>query len=55
MEEKSLIPKKVTILDKIKEILNKITGYKEGKRFIIDTEPKLRKYTEIELMRLSTI
>lgn len=55
MEEKSLIPKKVIILDKMKEILNKITGYKEGKRFILDTEPKLRKYTEIELMKLASI
>ena len=55
MEEKGLIPKKVTILYKMKEIFNRITGYKEGKRFIIDTEPKLRKYTEIELMRLASI
>ena len=39
MEDKSLIHKKVTILSKIKEMLSKITGYKEGKRFTLDTEP----------------
>lgn len=54
MEEKGLVPKKVTILDRIKEMLGKITGYKEGKRFILDTEPKLKKYTEIELMKIAS-
>ncbi len=55
MNERGLIPKRVTILDKIKEIIEKITGYKEGKRFILDTEPKLRKYSDIELMKLASV
>ena len=55
MKEKSLTTKKVTMSNKIKRILNKIIGFKEGERFILDTEPKLRSYTEIELNRLALI
>lgn len=55
MPNKSLILRKTTLLDKIKALLGKVTGYQEGKRFILDTEPVLRKYTEIELMKLASI
>jgi len=36
-------------------IFKKIYGYRDGKRFIIDTEPVLKKYTDIELMRIASI
>lgn len=53
-DEKGLVSRKVTILDRITAIVRKFTGYREGKRFIVDTEPKLRKYTDIELMKLAS-
>lgn len=55
MKEGSLITRKQTLLDKVKKMIRKVTGYKEGKRFILDTEPKLRKYTEIDVMKIASI
>ena len=54
-EENKLLPKKITIIDKLKNVFRKIMGYQEGKRFIIDTEPVLKKYTDINLMKLASI
>lgn len=47
--------KKITIADKIKIALRKVMGYREGKKFTIDTKPICRKYSDIELMKLATI
>lgn len=54
-EENKLLPKKITIIDKIKNAFRKMIGYQEGKRFIIDTEPELKNYTDINLMKLALI
>ena len=53
--EDKLLPKKITIIDKIKNRFRKIMGYQEGKRFITDTEPILKKYTDINLMKIANI
>lgn len=47
--------KRINIVDKIKTIFRKFMGYKEGKKFTIDTEPIYKKYTDIELMKLATV
>lgn len=39
---------------KLSNIWKKIYGYKEGKRFIIDAEPILKEYTELELMKIAS-
>ena len=43
-EENSL--KKITKLDKIKKSLLTLLGYKEGKKFMIDTQPYIKEYDE---------
>lgn len=50
LAEKRLF-KRIGVIDKIKKIL----GYREGKKFIIDTKPKIKNYSEIELMNIATI
>ena len=56
MENKnSNVPKKISFMDKIKAGIRKVMGYKEGTKFIIETEPVFRKFTEIELMKLAVI
>jgi len=50
-----LLPKRITIVDKIRKTIRQLLGYKEGKRFILETEPKLKKYTDIELSKLALI
>lgn len=47
------LPKKVTLYDKLKQKIRNILGYKEGKRFIIDTKPNMEEYSELRLMRLA--
>lgn len=47
------LPKKVTIYDKLKQKIRNILGYKEGKRFIIDTKPNMEEYSELSLMKLA--
>lgn len=48
-------PKKINILDKIKIKIKELLGYKEGKRFTIDVEPYIKKYSDIELMKVANI
>lgn len=56
MENKnSKYPKKTSFIDKVKVALRRFRGYKEGKKFIIETEPVFREYSEIELMKLASI
>lgn len=47
--------KKINIVDKIRTFFRKTMGYREGKKFTIDTEPIEKKYTDIELMKLAAI
>lgn len=47
------LPKKVTLYDKLKQKIRNILGYKEGKRFIIDTKPNMEEYSELRLMKLA--
>ena len=47
--------KKVGIIDKIRQKLKYILGYREGKIFIDDTEPFIRKYSDIELAKIADI
>lgn len=54
-KENKLLPKKITIIDRIKNIFRKMMGYEDGKRFMIDTEPVLKKYTDINLMKIASI
>lgn len=54
-QENKLLPKKITIIDKIKNVFIKMVGYQEGKKFMIDTEPELKKYTDINLMKIASI
>lgn len=49
------LPKKITIYDKLKQKIIDILGYKEGKKFIIDTKPKMEEYSELRLMKLANI
>ena len=53
MEQKSNLPKPITLFDKIKLSIMKAMGYKECGKFILDTEPILRNYSDIELSRLA--
>lgn len=56
MENKnSKYPKKLSFIDRIKIELKRFMGYKEGTKFIIETEPIFKKFTEIELMKLAAI
>ena len=47
--------KKVTFLDKLKNKIRDVLGYKEGHRFIEETEPYRKKYSEIELSKIANI
>lgn len=47
--------KNITIVDRIKNQLRKLMGYKEGKRFIIETEPYIKNYSEVELDKIANI
>lgn len=47
------LPKKVTLYDKLKQKIRNILGYKEGKRFLMDTEPNMEEYSELRLMKLA--
>ena len=49
------LPKKVTLYDKLKQKIRNILGYKEGKKFIIDTKPNMEEYSELRLMRLANV
>ena len=52
-EETSL--KKISIWDKIKNSLKEFFGYREGKEFLIDTQPYIKEYSEIELTNIANI
>lgn len=47
--------KNTTFIDKIRNKLRKLTGYKEGKKFIIETEPYMKNYSDIELANIANI
>ena len=47
--------KKFSKWDKIKKSLKAFWGYKEGKKFVIDTQPYIKEYNEIELANISNI
>ncbi len=49
------LPKKMSFLNKIKNAIYKKFGYREGEKFIIDTKPTFKKYTQIELMKVASI
>lgn len=49
------LPKKVGVIERIRNSIRRKLGYREGKRFIIDTKPKIREYSEIKLMKIATI
>lgn len=49
------LPKKITIYDKLKQKIIDVLGYKEGKKFIIDTKPNMEEYSELRLMKLANI
>lgn len=54
MEQKNnLLPKKITLFDKIKNNIMKAMGYKECGKYILDTEPILKKYSVIELSKIA--
>lgn len=55
IENNELMPKKITFFDKIKNKLREVMGYREGKKFIIDIVPQIKKYSDIELMQLANI
>lgn len=52
-EETSL--KKISRWDKIKNSLKAFLGYREGKEFVIDTQPYIKEYSEIELANIANI
>lgn len=54
-EKEQVALREITLLDKIFLTIRKKLGYREGTEFILDVEPKLKNYSEIELMRLATI
>ncbi len=47
--------KTISKWDKIKKSLKELLGYKEGKEFLIDTQPYIKKYNEIELANIANI
>lgn len=58
MERKTteeILPKKITWFDKLKNVFRKITGFQEGSRFILDVKPKMKEYSDLELMKIATI
>ncbi len=50
-----MLPKKITWFDKVRNAIRKMTGVKEGSRFILDVKPKIKEYSDIELMKMATI
>lgn len=52
-EETSL--KKISRWDKIKNFLKGFWGYRAGKGFLIDTQPYIKEYSEIELANIANI
>ena len=52
-EETSL--KNISRWDKIKNSLKVFFGYREGKEFVIDTQPYIKEYSEIELANIANI
>ena len=54
MSEKNSL-KKLSKWDKIKNSLKSLFGYKEGKKFVIDTQPYIKEYNEIELANIANI
>lgn len=49
------LPKKVTLYDKLKQKIRNMLGYKEGKKFILDTKPNIEEYSNLKLMKLANI
>ena len=47
--------KKIGLIDIIRQKLKHILGYREGKKFIDDTEPFIRMYSDIELAKIADI
>ncbi len=47
--------KKISRWDKIKKSLKAFFGYKEGRKFVIDTQPYIKDYNEIELANIANI
>jgi len=47
--------KKIKLIDKIRQKIEYILGYREGKSFIDDTEPFIRSYSDIELTEIADI
>ena len=47
--------KKITFIDVIKKKLKMLFGYREGKRFIDDTKPFIKSYSDIELSIIANI
>ena len=52
LQKQQLLLKKIGIKDKIVKAIRTMLGYREGTRFIIDTEPDLKDYSDIELMKV---
>ena len=53
--EENLGLKNITFIDRVRKEILKAFGYREGKRFMDDTEPLIKNYTEIELGRIADI
>lgn len=53
--DKNKALKKITFIDTIKKKLKMLLGYKEGKKFVDDTKPFIRNYSEIELSVIANI
>lgn len=47
--------KKIGIIDNIRQKIKYLLGYREGKKFIDDTEPFIREYSDIELAKIADI
>ena len=52
---KEMLPKKISFIDKIRGNIRRILGYRDGTKYIMDIKPKIKKYSEVELMRIATI
>ena len=50
-----LLPRKTNLMDSIRSFFRTLTGYREGRRFLIDSDPIMKDYSEIELMNLANI
>ena len=50
-----ILPKKITWFDKLKNAFRKMEGFQEGSRFILDVKPKIKEYSDLELMKIATI